>query len=245
MGLNTILRKIPEGGHYPSRENQSKQKNVTVDVRIYKERGNADSLDMKHSGTFTGMTDKGQGTSAKGYYWWNITDGFEDDVEITAEEYNSSDPTHYVDGGKYFKKISYFNSLDGVVFLFIIAKGLFVTLAASPCLKATENGVAITNLVKAKEWLFITRCMSLKNRAVIRAIIYKCLPQFVIGPYSTQFMTLHWRGIITLTHKFCNASTSVFKFVFARLLRIRKRLSDSILFSMVRKLAMTFAMQWV
>ena len=30
-----------------------------------------------------------------------------------------------------------------------------------------------------------------------------------------------------------------------RLLRIRKRLSDSILFSMVRKLAMTFAMQWV
>ena len=114
MGLNTILRKIPEGGHYPSRENQSKQKNVTVDVRIYKERGNADSLDMKHSGTFTGMTDKGQGTSAKGYYWWNITDGFEDDVEITAEEYNSSDPTHYVDGGKYFKKISYFNSLDGV-----------------------------------------------------------------------------------------------------------------------------------
>lgn len=114
MGLNTILRKIPEGGHYPSRENQSKQKNVTVDVRIYKERGNADSLDMKHSGTFTGMTDKGQGTSAKGYYWWNITDGFEDDVEITAEEYNSADPTHYVDGGKYFKKISYFNSLDGV-----------------------------------------------------------------------------------------------------------------------------------
>ena len=60
------------------------------------------------------MTDKGQGTSAKGYYWWNITDGFEDDVEITAEEYNSADPTHYVDGGKYFKKISYFNSLDGV-----------------------------------------------------------------------------------------------------------------------------------
>mgnify|MGYP007025266740 CR=1 FL=1 len=30
-------------------------------------------------------------------------------MEITAEEYNSSDPTHYVDGGKYFKKISYFN----------------------------------------------------------------------------------------------------------------------------------------
>ncbi len=114
MGLNTILRRIPEGGHYPSRENQSKQKNVTVDVRIYSERGNADSLDTKHSGTFTGMTDKGQGTSAKGYYWWNITDGFEDDVEITAEEYDANNPTHYEDDGAYFKKISYFNSLDSV-----------------------------------------------------------------------------------------------------------------------------------
>ena len=114
MGLNTILRRIPEGGHYPSRENQSKQKNVAIDVRIYKERGNAESLDTKHSGTFTGMTDKGQGTSAKGYYWWNISDGFEDDEEISADEYNSSDPTHYTEDGKYYKKISYFNSLDGV-----------------------------------------------------------------------------------------------------------------------------------
>ena len=113
MGLNTILRRIPEGGHYPSRENQSKQKNVTVDVRIYAERGNAESLDTKHSGTFTGMTDKGQGTSAKGYYWWNITDGFEDDEEISAEEYNADDPTHYMEDGQYYKKISYFNSLDG------------------------------------------------------------------------------------------------------------------------------------
>lgn len=114
MGLNTILRKIPEGGHYPSRENQSKQKNVQIDVRIYKERGNPESLDTKHSGTFVGMTDKGQGTSAKGYYWWNISDGFEDDKEITAEEYNPNDPTHYAEDGKYYKKISYFNSLDGV-----------------------------------------------------------------------------------------------------------------------------------
>lgn len=114
MGLNTILRKIPEGGHYPSRENQSKQKNVQIDVRIYKERGNPESLDTKHSGTFVGMTDKGQGTSAKGYYWWNISDGFEDDIEISAEEYNSNDPTHYAEDGKYYKKISYFNSLDGV-----------------------------------------------------------------------------------------------------------------------------------
>ena len=114
MGLNTILRKIPEGGHYPSRENQSKQKNVEVSVRIFKERGNPDSLDTKHSGTFTNMTDKGQGTSAKGYYWWNITDGFEDDEEISAEEFNPADPTHYADGEKYFKKVSYFNSLDGV-----------------------------------------------------------------------------------------------------------------------------------
>lgn len=114
MGLNTILRKIPEGGHYPSRENQSKQKNVEIAVRIYKERGNPDSLDVKHSGNFIGMTDKGQGTSAKGYYWWNISDGFEDDVEISAEEYDSNDPTHYTEDGKYFKKISYFNSLDGV-----------------------------------------------------------------------------------------------------------------------------------
>lgn len=114
MGLNTILRKIPEGGHYPSRENQSKQKNVEIAVRIYKERGNPDSLDTKHSGNFYGMTDKGQGTSAKGYYWWNISDGFEDDKEISAEEYNPNDPTHYTEDGKYFKKISYFNSLDGV-----------------------------------------------------------------------------------------------------------------------------------
>lgn len=114
MGLNTILRKIPEGGHYPSRENQSKQKNVEVAVRIYKERGNPDSLDTKHSGNFVGMTDKGQGTSAKGYYWWNITDGFEDDKEISAEEYNPNDPTHYTENDKYFKKVSYFNSLDGV-----------------------------------------------------------------------------------------------------------------------------------
>jgi hypothetical protein len=114
MGLNTILRKIPEGGHYPSRENQSKQKNVTIDVRIYSERGNADSLDMKHSGTFVGMTDKGQGTSAKGYYWWNITDGFEDDVEIELADYTALDPTHYTADGKYYRKISYFNSLDGV-----------------------------------------------------------------------------------------------------------------------------------
>lgn len=113
MGLNTILRKIPEGGHYPSRENQSKQTKVTIDVRIYTERGNADSLDMKHSGTFVGMTDKGQGTSAKGYYWWNISDNFEDDVEITAEEYDANNPTHYEDDGSYFKKVSYFNSLDG------------------------------------------------------------------------------------------------------------------------------------
>lgn len=114
MGLNTILRRIPEGGHYPSRENQDKQKNVDVDVRIYKERGNAESLDRKHSGTFTGMTDKGQGTSAKGYYWWNITDGFEDDKEISAEEYDASNPTHYIEDGKYYQKISYFNSLDGI-----------------------------------------------------------------------------------------------------------------------------------
>ena len=113
MGLNTILRKIPQGGHYPSRENQDKQKNVTIDVRIFKERGNAESLDRKHSGTFVGMTDKGQGTSAKGYYWWNISDGFEDDVEIAADAYDSSNPTHYTADGKYFKKISYFNSLDG------------------------------------------------------------------------------------------------------------------------------------
>ena len=113
MGLNTILRRIPEGGHYPSRENQSKQKNVSVDVRIYTERGNAESLDRKHSGTFTGMTDKGQGTSAMGYYWWNITDGFEDDEEISVEEYDANDPTHYAEDGKYYKKISYFNSLDG------------------------------------------------------------------------------------------------------------------------------------
>ena len=114
LGLNTILRRIPEGGHYPSRENQSKQTGVSIDVRIFKERGNVESLDLKHSGTFTGMTDKGQGTSAKGYYWWNISDNFEDDKEISAEEYNASDPTHYIDGEKYFKKISYFNSLDGV-----------------------------------------------------------------------------------------------------------------------------------
>lgn len=113
MGLNTILRQIPEGGHYPSRENQSKQKGVTVKVRIYKERGNAESLDRKHSGDFIGMTDKGQGTSAMGYYWWNITDGFEDDVEIAASEYDANNPTHYTEDGKYYKKISYFNSLDG------------------------------------------------------------------------------------------------------------------------------------
>ena len=113
MGLNTILRKIPEGGHYPSRENQSKQKKVSIDVRIYSERGNAESLDMKHSGTFVGMTIKGQGTSAKGYYWWNISDGFEDDEEITSEEYQSNNPAHYEEDGKYYKKVSYFNSLDG------------------------------------------------------------------------------------------------------------------------------------
>lgn len=113
MGLNTILRKIPEGGHYPSRENQSKQKNVSIDVRIFKERGNPESLDRAHSGEFVGMTDKGQGTSAKGYYWWNITDGFEDDEEITEAEYDANDPTMYTEDGKYYKKISYFNSLDG------------------------------------------------------------------------------------------------------------------------------------
>lgn len=113
MGLNTILRKIPEGGHFPSRENQSKQKGVDVVVRIYSERGNADSLDTKHSGTFTNMTDKGQGTSAKGYYWWNTTDEFEDDAEITAEEYDANNPTHYEEDGVFYEKQSYFNSLDG------------------------------------------------------------------------------------------------------------------------------------
>lgn len=87
---------------------------MTIDVRIYAERGNAESLDTKHSGTFVGMTDKGQGTSAKGYYWWNISDGFEDDEEISAEEYKEGDPTHYEEDGKFYKKISYFNSLDGV-----------------------------------------------------------------------------------------------------------------------------------
>jgi len=114
MGLNTLCYRIPKDGHFPSRENQSKQKEVALDVRIYTERGNAESLDTKHSGTFIGMTIKGQGTSAKGYYWWNQTSGFEDDEEISAEEYNPNAPTHYTENGKYFRKISYFNSLDGV-----------------------------------------------------------------------------------------------------------------------------------
>ena len=113
LGYNTILRKIPADGHYPSKLQPDKQKNVEVEVRIFKEKGNPDSLDKAHSGNFYGMTDKGQGTSAKGYYWWNISDGFEDDKEIEASEYNPSNPTHYEKDGKYYEKISYFISVDG------------------------------------------------------------------------------------------------------------------------------------
>lgn len=96
LGLNTILRRIPEGGHFPSRLNPSKQTGVNLDVRIYSERGNADSLDTKHSGTFTDITVKGQGTSAMGYYWWNSTDGFEE-----TTRFNSLDGISQVDTTEY------------------------------------------------------------------------------------------------------------------------------------------------
>lgn len=96
MGLNTILRRIPAGGHYPSKLNPEKQKGVDVDVRIYAERGDASSLDTAHSGTFSGMTCKGQGTSAKGYYWWNISDNFEE-----SSVFNSLDGESQVDAASY------------------------------------------------------------------------------------------------------------------------------------------------
>lgn len=112
MGYNCILRKLPADGHYPSKLQPDKQKNVEIEVRIFDEKGNPDSLDKVHSGNFYGMTIKGQGTSAKGYYWWNISDGFEDDKEIDASEYNPSNPTHYEEDGAYYKKVSYFVSVD-------------------------------------------------------------------------------------------------------------------------------------
>lgn len=113
LGLNTILRIIPSGGHYPSRQQPGKQTDVRIVVKMYKTRGDASSLDTAHSGTFYGMTCKGQGTSAMGYYWWNISDGFVDDEEISAEAYASGDPSMYEHGGRYFRKRSYFNSDDG------------------------------------------------------------------------------------------------------------------------------------
>lgn len=108
---NTILYTIPAGGHYPQFLNGGKQKNVQIYINIKR---NFDGVaDTKHSGTFVGMSSKGQGTSSKNYYWWNIQSEFEDPKEITSDEYDVNNPLHFTESGKYYKLVSYFNSDDG------------------------------------------------------------------------------------------------------------------------------------
>ena len=135
LGYNTLWYKIAPGNYYPqliTKDTKSgKAKGTELVVKIYDPETR--ELDTKHSGVFKGMTNKGQGTTAKSYYWWNIQSDFEDDEEIDEatfqvgvteemEKYGDTYETMYEDkqtvfyeeDGTYFKKVSYFNSDDGI-----------------------------------------------------------------------------------------------------------------------------------
>ena len=135
LGYNTLWYKIAPGNYYPQLitkdKNKGKAKNTELVVKIYDPETR--ELDVKHSGVFKGMENKGQGTTAKSYYWWNIQSDYADDEEIdestyqagVAEEmekygdayatmYDKRQTIFYEDDGTYFEKKSYFNSEDGV-----------------------------------------------------------------------------------------------------------------------------------
>ena len=135
LGYNTLWYKIKPGYYYPQLItkdiNKGKAKGTELVVKIYDPVTR--ELDAKHSGVFKGMENKGQGTTAKSYYWWNIQSDYADDEEITESAYQAgvveeqakykdayesmyekSQTIFYEDEGKYYKKKSYFNSEDGV-----------------------------------------------------------------------------------------------------------------------------------
>lgn len=135
LGYNTLWYKIKPGQKYPQlltkESNGGKAKGTELVVKIYDPVTR--ELDVKHSGVFKGMTNKGQGTTAKSYYWWNIQSDYDDDEEIkesayrtgVAEErskygdkydimYENGQTIFYEDEGVYYEKKSYFNSEDGV-----------------------------------------------------------------------------------------------------------------------------------
>lgn len=135
LGYNTLWYKIAPGYYYPQLItkdiNKGKAKKTELVVKIYDPETR--ELDTKHSGVFKGMENKGQGTTAKSYYWWNIQSDYADDEEIdestyqagVAEEmekygdayatmYDEGQTIFYEDDGTYFEKKSYFNSDDGV-----------------------------------------------------------------------------------------------------------------------------------
>ena len=135
LGYNTLWYKIAPGYYYPQLItkdiNKGKAKKTELVVKIYDPETR--ELDVKHSGVFKGMENKGQGTTAKSYYWWNVQSDYADDEEIdestyqagVAEEmekygdayatmYDEGQTIFYEDDGTYFEKKSYFNSEDGV-----------------------------------------------------------------------------------------------------------------------------------
>jgi hypothetical protein len=69
LGYNTLWYKIAPGNFYPQllTKEQKKAKNTELVVKIYDPITR--ELDAKHSGVFKGMENKGQGTTAKSYYW--------------------------------------------------------------------------------------------------------------------------------------------------------------------------------
>ena len=133
LGYNTLWYKIAPGNFYPQllTKEQKKAKNTELVVKIYDPVTR--ELDAKHSGVFKGMENKGQGTTAKSYYWWNVQSDFADDEKIdesayqagVAEEmekygdayatmYENGQTIFYKDDETYYEKKSYFNSDDGV-----------------------------------------------------------------------------------------------------------------------------------
>jgi hypothetical protein len=71
LGYNTLWYKIHPDYYYPQLItkdiNKGKAKETELVVKIYDPETR--ELDVKHSGVFKGMENKGQGTTAKSYYW--------------------------------------------------------------------------------------------------------------------------------------------------------------------------------
>lgn len=135
LGYNTLWYKIHPDYYYPQLItkdiNKGKAKETELVVKIYDPETR--ELDAKHSGVFKGMENKGQGTTAKSYYWWNVQSDFADDEEIDESTYQAGvikeqekygdkydamyeegQTIFYEDDGTYYEKKSYFNSEDGV-----------------------------------------------------------------------------------------------------------------------------------